>query len=467
MESMDSFWDPTAHLVRTPEVAQMHGQPQRYRVRETSWYAFGLLMRDAQGDRQRAIECLDAVLKEQFLDRSKPWFGTFRRSPEEGNPEEAVMWRGYDPNWREFIGTAFQMILVEFPDRIPADLAQHMYAAIDRAIEGEMKQGRLVPSYSNIALMYGALWDFAAVHGNNAEWKRKSADWIEEVNRLFRQHNSFNEYNSPTYYGVDLYGLALWRAYGSTPRIRELGAQIEGTLWSEIAAFYHPDLRNIAGPYDRSYGMDMETYVALVGVWMRMLLPADRAPLPVTDAHTDHLPDLWFAPMFTALGAKPPDAALAKIRRFSGEHAVRRQITDDRTANAWIGRKVILGGQVTNLTKDAPADTQFHPATAQWRTPQGSIGWFHVLRAPKIDALVDKTSIRITAEGDVVFLVKAAGTERAKITVNKWSLPGVTVAVEGDQRGFEVKEGTYYRPGDCFEVTYSAMHHLTLTVTPQ
>src|SRR5262249_16618782 len=94
------------------------------------------------------------------------------------------------------------------------------------------------------------------------------------------------------------------------------GSEIETTLWSDIAAFYHPDLRNIAGPYDRSYGMDMETYVALVGVWMRMLLPADRAPLPVTDAHTDHLRDLWFAPCVTALGAKPGAAALARIQRF-------------------------------------------------------------------------------------------------------------------------------------------------------
>ena len=468
MQSMDSFWDPAAHLVRTPELAVMHGHAQRYMVRETSWYAFGLLMRGAQGDRQRAIECLEAVLKEQFLDQSKPWYGTFRRSPEEGNPpENAVMWRDYDPNWREFIGTAFEMILIEYPDRIPVDLAQRMYAAINRAIEGEMKQGRLVPSYSNIALMYGALWDFAAVHDNNAEWKQKSAAWIDDVSRLFHQHDSFNEYNSPTYYGVDLFGLALWRAYGSTPRIRQLGSEIETALWSDIAAFYHPDLRNIAGPYDRSYGMDMETYVALVGVWMRMLLPAERAPLPVMDAQTDHLADLWFAPMFTALGAKPPDSALAEMRSLFSEHAVRRQITDDRMATAWIGRNVILGGQVTGLTKDAPADTQFHAATAQWRTPEGSIGWFYVLRAPKIDALVEKTSIRITAHGDVVFRMKAAGAERAKITANKWSLPGLTVTIEGDQQGFEVKKGAYYRPGDCFEMTYAGMHDLTLTVTPQ
>lgn len=468
MQSMASFWDPAAHLLRAPGLPLSSGHPQRHMVRETAWYAFGLLMRDAHGDRQRASECLEAVLKEQFLDPGKPWYGTFRRTPEEGNPPaNAEMWHDYDPNWREFIGTTFEMILVEYPDRISADLASRMYAAIDRAIEGERKHGRLVPSYSNIALMYGALWDFAATHDKNAEWAQRSGEWVEEVNKLFRQYNSFNEYNSPTYYGVDLYGLALWRVYGSSPRMRQLGAEMETVLWRDIAAFYHPDLRNIAGPYDRSYGMDMETYVGLVGAWMRLLLPADKAPLPIPNAHTDHLPDLWLAPVFTALGAKPDAAALAQIRSFSGEHAVRRQITDERVATAWIGEKVILGGEVTGLTKDAPVSTQFHPATAQWRTPSGSIGWFYVLQAPKIDASIEKTKMEIKADGSVVFRVKAEGLKRANLTAKKWTLPGLTVAIEGDQKGFQVKEGTYYRPGDCLEITYSDMHRLALVVTPQ
>src|SRR5215472_6427791 len=191
MQSMESFWDSSIHLLRTPELPLSNGHQQHYMVRETSWYAFGLLMRDAPGDRQRASECLEAVLKEQFLDQSKPWYGTFRRTPEEGNPpDNAEMWTNYDPNWREFIGTTFEMILIEYSDRISPDLAKRMYASIDRAIEGEMNHGRLVPSYSNIALMYGALWDFAADHDKNPEWKQRSSEWVEEVNKLFRKYNS-------------------------------------------------------------------------------------------------------------------------------------------------------------------------------------------------------------------------------------------------------------------------------------
>lgn len=472
MKSMDDAWDPEVHLVRNPVGFSGHddaGHRARHMVRETSNYALGLLMRDGKGDRARAAEGLKGVLKEQFLDQATPWYGTFRRTPEEPDPAGAatVMWTNYDPNWRVFIGTTFEMILIEYPERIPSDLALRMYKAIDSAISGEMKQGRLKPSYSNIALMYGALWDFAAVHNNNAEWKEKSAAWINEVGRLFHLHNSFEEYNSPTYYGVDLFGLALWRSYGSTPDIRELGTSIETRLWNDIADLYHPGLRNIAGPYDRSYGMDMETYVAYCGVWIRALLPPDKAPLPIPDAQTDHLADLWFAPQVVILETNPPAAALSKLKTFAGEHAVERQITDDRSITAWIGNKVILGGENTKLTREAPKGTQFHAATAQWQTPQGSIGWFFVLQAPKIDADVDRTSLRIMADGTVVFRLKAAGAKREDITATRWALPGLTVKITGDQQSFSVKDATYYQVDDSFEITYANMHQLTLSVTPQ
>jgi hypothetical protein len=96
--------------------------------------------------------------------------------------------------------------------------------------------------------MYGALWDFAATHNGRADWKQSSAAWNESVYSLFLQHNAFFEYNSPTYYGVDLYGLALWRDYGSTARMRQIGSEMEATLWRDIADFYQPTLSTSPAP---------------------------------------------------------------------------------------------------------------------------------------------------------------------------------------------------------------------------
>ena len=430
-ESMDldaQLWDQDVKLVHSPTYKTNAESAGVYMVRESSWYALGLLLRDAPGDRQRAAEILDAVLKQQYLTPGTKWYGTYRRTPEEPDPAtNPVMWRGYDPNWRVFIGTTFEMILIEYPDRISPELSKRMYEAIDHAIEGEMKEGRLVPSYSNIALMYGSLWDFAAVHDKNADWQKQSGEWAESVYRLFTKYDAFFEYNSPTYYGVDLYGLALWRDYGSTKRIQSIGSEMEAALWKDIASFYNPLLRNISGPYDRSYGMDMESYVSVVGVWMRTVLDSQNAPLPKIAASTDHVADVWFAPHLSILGTRIPTVALEQMKKFQGEHLLRKQITEQRVATAWIGRDVIFGGEATGKTKDAGTTTQFHPATIQWRTPSGEIGWVRLMESPMIDATADKEGLTISTTGTIRLRIHAKDMVQTKITATEWELPGLHV----------------------------------------
>jgi hypothetical protein len=128
---------------------------------------------------------------------------------------------------------------------------------------------------------------------------------------------------------------------------------------------------------------------------------------------------------------------------------------------------VILGGENTKLTRDAPPDTQFHPGTAQWRTPSGSIGWFYVWQSPKINVDVEHTNMKIATDGTVTLRIKAEGAKLEEITATKWSLPGMMVAIKGDTAGFAVKGSTYYKDGDSFAVTYANVHQLSLTVTPE
>ena len=456
-------FDPAAHLIVRPTASHSNSRGS-FMVRESSWYAVGLLMRDAPGDRALAASILDTVLAAQYRTPGKKWFGTFKRTPEEPEPADGtIAFTGYDPNWRHFIGTTFQMILIEYPDRIPVELAQRMYESIDLAVQGERADGRLLPTYSNIALMYGALWNFAAKHDGNAEWTRGAAAWNEEVNRLFKEHGTFFEYNSPTYYGVDLYGLALWREYGSTARMRAMGAQMEAALWTDIARYYQPSLRNIAGPYDRSYGMDMESYVAVTGVWLRTALGPSEAPLPETlTLGTDHVADLWFAPEIAVLGTRIPAAALAQFQRFAGPHAVLRTIDEKRTATAWIGTRAIWGAEATSLSKDAGAGTQFHPVTTQWRTPAGTIGWVAMTRAPKLNATADKDGVTIETDGDVVFQVEAQGLEVGKVTAKLWTLPGMSITVETDAEFSSSAQGA-----SGILLTYRNAKRLRLKIDPE
>jgi hypothetical protein len=358
-----------------------------------------------------------------------------------------------------FIGTTFAMILIEFPDRISPELGQRMYEAIDRSIEGEIAEGRLVPSYSNIALMYGSLWDFAAVHDKRDDWKKQSTAWTESVYRLFKQNDAFSEYNSPTYCGVDLYGLALWRDYGSTDRMRTIGSEMEAALWRELANYYQPALRNISGPYDRSYGMDMERYVSVVGVWMRTALDAQVAPLPNPKATTDHLPDLWFAPHFAILGTRIPQDALSKMKTFEGEHLIHKQIDKQRVATAWIGNDVIFGGEATSKTKDAGTTTQFHPATVQWRTPSGEIGWVQLVQSPVVDATADEHGLTISTSGTVRLRIHARDLVQNKVIATDWALPGLHVGVVSDAKSFTVE-----KTADAIDLVYTGIQGMRLDI---
>jgi hypothetical protein len=459
IELAEKAWDAQTMLLRRP-LGSDAGHAQIYMVRESSWYALGLLERDAPGDRQRAVGIIDAVLKQQYTTPGVRWYGTFRRSPEEPMPStSAKMWSGYDPNWREFIGTTFAVILIEFPGRVPNQLAQRMETAIECAIQGEIDEKRLRPTYSNIALMYGFLWDYAAVHGHRAPWRQAADQWCEQVYRRYKQYGAFDEYNSPTYYGVDLYGLALWRSYGSTQSMHTKGQEMEAGLWRSIATFYSPALRNLSGPFDRTYGMDMQSYVSLLGVWLSTVQAPGQAPLPAIALDTDHVADFWFIPHIAILGARIPDDAMRKLEQLSGEHLQRSQITEKRTATAWIGKDLIYGGEITQKTKATEPENQFSPATIQWRTPSGKIGWMRVVESPAIDAVADKEGLSIAANGALRIRLFAAGLRAEDIRASSWELPGLRVKVKCDAKSFKTEPA-----GAALDLVYEGMTAMRLKI---
>jgi hypothetical protein len=468
MQWGDRQWDAKSALCSAPEGPRLlPANPHSggvhvntyFMVRESSWYAVGLLLRDGPGDRERAVQVLNAVLKAQYREPGKRWDGTFRRTPtEQASGDRAAMWRSYDPNWRVFIGTAFAIVLNEYPDRIPAELRSRLMESIDYAIAGEIHEGRLLPSYTNIALMYGYLWSYAAEKGGKPEWKEPAQKWQDEVYRLYKEHEAFNEYNSPTYGGTDLFGLALWRDYGQTEHTRAMGREMEDGLWRATADLYNANLRNISGPYDRSYGMDMQSYVSVMGLWLRMKMDAAKAPLTSFEPPVDHVADLWFIPEMVILDARIPDDAMKSFLGFTGEHQVRRPIEGPRVATAWIGKTLIYGGEITGRTRGVDAASQFHPVTAQWLAAGGKIGWINLIRCPFIDADATKNGIDIaTAPGDVTFRIDAPGVKTADAAAGEWNLSGLDVRIDSDANGFSAEQGEGY-----IDVTYTGMTKMTL-----
>jgi hypothetical protein len=106
---LDRNWDDAAGLFRMPDDALYedgHIPTVVHLVRETAWYALGLLLRNADQDAERAARAVDALLSYQFDAPGQPFHGTWRRSPHEPQPPaNPVIWQDYDPNWRVLIGT--------------------------------------------------------------------------------------------------------------------------------------------------------------------------------------------------------------------------------------------------------------------------------------------------------------------------------------------------------------------------
>lgn len=438
MRWMDARWDTAAGLLAaTPDDAYSDHRSDVtvHVVRESSQYALGLLMRGQHGDVERACQTLAAVLAWQFDEPQQPYHGTWRRAPEEPHPPaQAVVWRDYDPNWREFIGTVLAIVLLEYEPLLPHDLVAQIDSALRKAIAGTLARD-LPATYTNIALMQAFLLQFGADRFHEPAWLARAEQRAEEIDRLFTLHDAFWEYNSPTYYGVDLYALALWRSYATSPVLRAHGAAMEAALWRDIAQFYHADLRNVAGPYDRSYGMDMQRYIACLGLWIYLAVGRAHAPVPDLTRPFAHAWDICMAPNYAILGVRIPDDALPHFRAFQGERRVEHVIADQprRVATAWLGRTIMLGGE--DVGGHRHPSGQFHPATIHWLQPDGAVGWIRLRYTAAVDAHAQPNTLMIVcteqhAPDDIIFQIAAAPLSQDAIQATAWRLPGLIVHVE-------------------------------------
>jgi hypothetical protein len=65
-------------------------------------------------------------------------------------------------------------------------------------------QRNVTARYTNIALMSAYLSDFVGHRLAVPEWRTRAERLAAEINALFQANQTFEEYNSPTYYGVAL-----------------------------------------------------------------------------------------------------------------------------------------------------------------------------------------------------------------------------------------------------------------------
>jgi hypothetical protein len=464
---MDQYWDDALGLLWSPgnvaDPLYPHLGPA-HTVRESAWYALGLFLRHEPGDVERAIHALQTILTYQFDEPGMVYHGTFYRTAEERHPPESpIEWKDYDPNWREFIITTLAIILIEYEHQLSRALVDKIDVALRRAVEGALKR-ELKATYTNIALMNAFMLCFAGKRLNEPAWIESGEAMAREIHRLFKRHDTFEEYNSPTYYGPDLYALAEWRVYGNS-LLRRLGAEMEAALWNDIARFYHAGLRNLCGPFDRSYGMDMRRYVAVLGEWIWLITGQAQAPFPALDRPFAHSADFCFGPCIAMLGAQVPDEPQSHLLNFQGERQIERIISDSprRVATAWLASDIMIGAEDTNGVK--PGSAQFHPVTVFWRVGADEVGWIRLCHTLPLDACASANRLDVNGAGEFYFQICAPGLDANLIQAHHWRLPGLEVQVECNAAYSRVEckhdlVDVYYRAGDRQTISCSLVTRL-------
>lgn len=367
------WWDHDAHMVWSPPGSLAPGIEARqlHLVPNTAWLAYAQL---ALGDDAAWAEGAAAIRALIALQYDRPGtvvHGTYRRFLEWPDPpDDAVMWEDYDPNWRQFVGTTFALILEDFADRLDQRLVAAIEASIGLACAGEPAR-RIPPSYSNPALMRAWLDAWYGRRTGDAGLIERGLAFAAAIVADFDRHNAFDEFNSPTYYGIDLYALRLWRLFAPDPYFATHGARLENEVWRSAGGFYNANLRNWCGPFTRSYHPDATQSVSLFSLWIWALLGRERAPLPPLDAAVvDHGHDLMAGPVFARLAGEPVGYDLADFRSFQQPRHLTQELSRGRRVTAWVGSDLMIGAEASDI--DWGGWEQFMPATAHWRSPSGA-----------------------------------------------------------------------------------------------
>jgi len=509
MNELDRHYDEGMQLVRNSE----DGDLARHSTRSSAHYAIGLLSRQSEGDLERACAVLNKVLEMQLDAPDEIYHGTFLTTPQAKLPpkgnypwkslgaghayflastfekiaakmveqasgadgqerlsdeeRQAVrsrlwsavdevlppVWNSYDPNWREFIGCAFAIILELFESMLPAELTRRMDAAMKKTVAGSIDRrlSDAIPMNTNIELMHMFIADFYGARFRNAEWiahaKREAASFVES----FREFGTFAEFNSTTYYGVDLTVLGLIRQFGKLEEVRSMGQEVEQGLWNNIALYYNANLENLSGPFSRAYDMEMREHSSM-GVFIYLALGAGYEHLAGLNCESAH------DPMIALVGVNVPEPVLPVLKSYQTDRYAERQFRElcERhepgknshlcTATAWIERDIMIGG----LSGSRNTSGQLHPATIHWMTQDGNkyylrllrreVGghWSTHLRGIVIDARAAKdelsAQIELNTDRDIEVLFEIIGPNIGQVPLSEacWKLPGITLNIEAE-----------------------------------
>ena len=217
-------------------------------------------------------------------------FGDYQIYPEEPTvgteAYPANMYNSWDPNWRGFVGTTFVLMLEEFPHLLPQDVQDYMVESLfnttigDSYRVGGVDGDNLYPAYSNPSIMRAFVSGYIGRRVNDSNMTTAGEAYAKQIIDLFTRDNTLSEFNSGTYAGVSLWALTLWAKYMPQDSLMgEYGPQMIRETWTSLGKLYNANLKNVAGPWDRAYGFDMNRYLSILALQMWTIVGKEKAPI--------------------------------------------------------------------------------------------------------------------------------------------------------------------------------------------
>jgi hypothetical protein len=202
-------------------------------------------------------------------------YGDYQKYPEEPYVGSSAyppdIYNSWDPNWRGFIGTTLIIAIEEYEHLLSETTRDLMLESLHNATKGDeyrvggVDDDNLYPSYSNPAIMRAFMSGWTGRRLNEANMTVSGERYAQEIIDLFDRNNTLSEFNSGTYTGVSLYGLTLWCKYLPEDSIMaQHGPSMVKYTWQAVSQLWNPSLKNMAGPWDRAYGYDMQRYLSLM-----------------------------------------------------------------------------------------------------------------------------------------------------------------------------------------------------------
>lgn len=211
--------------------------------------------------------------------------------------------------------------------------------------------------------------------------------------------------------------------------MRQNGPRMVADIWTAFSDFYNGKLQNLAGPWDRNYGWDMNKYVAIMSLYVWSLAGRSHVFSSSEPVHLlTHADDLEFVPIVAALSSfhetLVPAGVLSKLQTFppNTERTVSRQAysppydLEVRNITTWLSEKLTIGGDTYNqsvvggFSQDS---TSFSPAIAHWYREatllqNSSVGYFSLLPT--------EMSLQAEVAPNTLSLTYPAGNASSKFT---------------------------------------------------